>query len=149
MSGLILWLLMRVHCSNVNKLLRHQIRDVASHIRGVSKGAEKPGYSSSTSRKPRPDEAYTLALQYFVKLLVQEIDLVSGVFVNSSNKNEPATSGSSARCKFASETQLLLEGFQQELFKLADWAASLNPMLCVPMLGESLWYFFLLRPACH
>jgi len=31
----------------------------------------------------------------------------------------------------------LLEGLQSELFKLADWTASVNPILCVPMLGAT------------
>ncbi len=38
----------------------------------------------------------------------------------------------------SSDAQLLLEGFQQDIIKLVDWVASLNPMLCVQMLG-GLW----------
>ena len=64
------WSMLRVHCSAVNKLLRHQIRDVASQVRAVCPRTEKPWDHSSNSESPRPDEAYSLVLQYFVKLLV-------------------------------------------------------------------------------
>mmetsp|Transcript_36255 Transcript_36255/g.58223 ORF Transcript_36255/g.58223 Transcript_36255/m.58223 type:complete len:441 (-) Transcript_36255:111-1433(-) len=143
--------MLRVHCSAVNKLLRHQIRDVASQVRAVCPRTEKPWDHSSNSESPRPDEAYSLVLQYFVKLLVQEAEFVAHVFIptassdnvdpaesiSGSIKNDQVAGGACVRMKYISEIQLLLEGFQHESFKLADWVISLSPMLCVPMLGAT------------
>jgi|AntAceMinimDraft_12_1070368.scaffolds.fasta_scaffold24517_1 hypothetical protein len=87
---------------------------------------------------------------FLIHTQVQEAEFVAHVFIptasrddvdpagsiSGSIKNDQVAGGACVRMKYISEIQLLLEGFQHESFKLADWVISLSPMLCVPMLGK-------------
>lgn len=48
---------------------------------------------------------------------------------------------------FDEEMKVLFLSFQNEIFKLIDWVASVDSMLCIPMLGHKLFFFhfFLFR----
>ena len=82
--------LLHAHCSAANKLLRHQVRDVASQVRAVCTRERSADGS-------RPDEAYVLVLQHFVQLLVKESHFIGGLFMCEHTGEAGETSGSSER----------------------------------------------------
>ena len=55
-------LILRTYCQVANKLMRHQLRDTVAQVR-------------KASERSRPDEAFTIALDRFVGVLVRSLIL--------------------------------------------------------------------------